>query len=41
VKYEFDDGFDHIQEWQPWLTAVCEKHRDSYYRKRDGAWQVG
>ena len=34
VKYDFDGSFDHIQEWQPWLTAVCEKHRETYQKRQ-------
>jgi len=37
VKYEFDPSFDHIQSWESWLLAVCEKHRDSYHQRQSGA----
>lgn len=33
VKFEFDSDFDHIRRWEPWLFAVCEKHRESYHRR--------
>lgn len=33
VKFEFDSNFDHIKRWEPWLFAVCEKHRESYHQK--------
>ena len=34
VKFEFDSSFDHIKKWEKWLFSVCEKHRDSYHRRR-------
>jgi hypothetical protein len=37
VKFEFDSAFDHIKSWEPWLFAVCEKHRESYHQKLPGA----
>lgn len=30
VKYEFDNSFDHIEDW---VTDVCEKHKKSFHRK--------
>lgn len=33
VKYEFDKGFDHLPDWESWIAAVCEKHRESYHAK--------
>ena len=37
VKYEFDSSFDHIEGWEAWLMAVCEKHRNSYLKRQGGA----
>jgi hypothetical protein len=34
VKFEFDESFDHIRDWESWLFAVCDKHRDSYLEKQ-------
>jgi hypothetical protein len=33
VKFEFDSSFDHIETWESWLEAVCQKHRDAFLRK--------
>lgn len=30
---QIDHSFDHIQDYVEWLTAVCEKHRDSFHQK--------
>jgi hypothetical protein len=36
VRFELDNEFDEIQEWETWLSSVCDKHRDSNHRKMNG-----
>lgn len=31
--FAFDHSFDRIENWEKWLFAVCEKHRDAYHKK--------
>ena len=31
--FEFDPAFDGIPDWEQWLLAVSEKHRDLYHEK--------
>jgi len=33
IKFEFDDSFDHITNWEDWMSASCEKHRDEWHKK--------
>jgi hypothetical protein len=33
AAFEFDAGFDAIQDYMDWLKAVCSKHRGNYRRK--------
>ncbi|MCP5305504.1 MAG: hypothetical protein H6953_08650 [Chromatiaceae bacterium] len=37
VKFERDADFDQIPDWESWLMAVCEKHRDNYLRRQGGS----
>jgi hypothetical protein len=34
VKFDFDSSFDHIDKWEHWVEAVCQKHRDSFLRRQ-------
>ena len=36
VKFEFDTTFDHLPDWDTWLTKVCNKHRHAYHTRRSG-----
>ncbi len=36
IKFDFDPAFDHLEDWEAWITAVCEKHRDAYHARRSG-----
>ena len=36
VKYELDASFDHIQDWESWISQVCNEHRDAYHTRRSG-----
>jgi hypothetical protein len=36
VKFELDASFDYIQDWESWISQVCNKHRDAYHTRRSG-----
>ena len=36
VNFEFDPEFDHLPDWDAWLTKICNKHRDAYHTRRSG-----
>ena len=39
VPMKFDHSFDHMEEWQDWFRAVCQKHRNAWHEEleRSGA----
>ena len=39
IKYEFDNEFDEIKDYQTWIKKVCDKHRKSYHKKISGLYK--
>ena len=35
LPMKFDDEFNHIEDRIAWMTAACEKHRDSWLAKHE------
>lgn len=33
IKFDVDHSFDKIRTWEPWVAAVCKKHRKTYHMK--------